>query len=114
MATQIPLRNIWLLFLYAANLVQFRDQYDHEVETARDLPDLVARLLTHVVEVRMRLKATWAQRKPTHRTRSARAHPAPYVQNWRAHPQRPFDNHPGTIGAIRHPRYTKTRLIPSR
>jgi 5-methylcytosine-specific restriction enzyme subunit McrC len=54
MATEIPLRNIWLLFLYAANLVQFRDRYDYQVETARDLPDLVARLLTHVVEERLR------------------------------------------------------------
>jgi len=26
MAEQIPLRNIWLLFLYAADLVQFKDQ----------------------------------------------------------------------------------------
>ncbi len=54
MATTIPLRNIWLLFLYAADLVQFKGRTDHQVETARDLPDLVARLLTHVVEERLR------------------------------------------------------------
>lgn len=54
MATAIPLRNIWMLFLYAADLVQFRGRFDHQVETARDLPDLVARLLTHVVEERLR------------------------------------------------------------
>jgi 5-methylcytosine-specific restriction enzyme subunit McrC len=54
MADPIPLRNIWLLFLYAADLVQFRDRFDNEVEAARDLPDLVARLLTHVVEDRLR------------------------------------------------------------
>lgn len=54
MATAIPLRNIWLLFLYAADLVQFKGRFDHQVETARDLPDLVARLLTHVVEERLR------------------------------------------------------------
>lgn len=54
MAEPIPLRNIWLLFLYAANLVQFRDRVDTEVEAARDLPDLVARLLTHAVEERLR------------------------------------------------------------
>lgn len=54
MAATIPLRNIWLLFLYAADLVQFKGRFDQEVETARDLPDLVARLLTHVVEERLR------------------------------------------------------------
>lgn len=54
MAEAIPLRNIWLLFLYAADLVQFRDRFDHEVELARDLPDLVARLLSKIVEERLR------------------------------------------------------------
>ncbi|MCC5975574.1 MAG: hypothetical protein JJT81_16195, partial [Rubellimicrobium sp.] len=53
-ATPIPLRNIWLLFLYAADLVRFRDRFDSEVEAARDLPDLVARLLVHTVEERLR------------------------------------------------------------
>jgi 5-methylcytosine-specific restriction enzyme subunit McrC len=53
MADTIPLRNIWVLFLYAADLVQFRDRFDQQVEAARDLPDLVARLLTHVVEERL-------------------------------------------------------------
>lgn len=37
MAERIPLRNIWVLFLYTANLVQFRDRFDHQVEVARDL-----------------------------------------------------------------------------
>lgn len=50
----IPLRNIWLLFLYAADLVQFQDRFHSEVEAATDLPDLVARLLVHVVEERLR------------------------------------------------------------
>ncbi len=54
MAEPIPLRNIWLLFLYAADMVQFRDRFDNQVESARDIPDLVARLLTHVVEQRLR------------------------------------------------------------
>lgn len=54
MAVPIPLRNIWILFLYAADLVQFKDRFDHQVETARDLADLVARILTHVVEERLR------------------------------------------------------------
>jgi 5-methylcytosine-specific restriction enzyme subunit McrC len=54
MAEAIPLRNIWLLFLYAADLVQFQGRFDHQVETPRDLPDLVARLLVNVVEERLR------------------------------------------------------------
>ena len=53
-AGTIPLRNIWLLFLYAADLVEFRDRFEGEIEPARDLPDLVGRLLTHVVEGRLR------------------------------------------------------------
>ncbi|MBO9429590.1 hypothetical protein [Sulfitobacter sp. R18_1] len=54
MSTKIPLRNIWILFLYAADLVQLRDRFERDVENARDLPDLVGRLLAHVVEDRLR------------------------------------------------------------
>lgn len=54
MAERIPLRNIWLLFLYAADLVRFRDALDTETEAARDLPELLARLLVRVVQERMR------------------------------------------------------------
>lgn len=54
MAAAIPLRNVWLLFLYAADLVQFKGRFDHQVEVARDIPDLVARLLAQVVEQRLR------------------------------------------------------------
>lgn len=54
MATPIPLRNIWLLFLYAADLVQFKDSTTVEAESARNLPELLARLLTKVVQQRLR------------------------------------------------------------
>ncbi|MDT7518197.1 5-methylcytosine-specific restriction endonuclease system specificity protein McrC [Rhodoferax sp. TBRC 17660] len=54
MATPIPLRNIWLLFLYAADLVQFKDSTQVEAESARNLPELLARLLTQVVRQRLR------------------------------------------------------------
>lgn len=54
MAYEIPLRNIWILFLYAANLVQLRGRFERDVEEARDLPDLVGRLTAHVVEDRLR------------------------------------------------------------
>lgn len=54
MTTHIPLRNIWLLFLYAADLVQFKDATQVEAEKARNLPELLARLLTEVVQQRLR------------------------------------------------------------
>lgn len=54
MAATIPLRNIWLLFLYAADLVQFKDATQVEAEHARNLPELLARLLTKVVQQRLR------------------------------------------------------------
>lgn len=50
----IPLRNIWLLFLYAADLVRFKDAISVEAEAARDLPELLARLLVRVVQQRLR------------------------------------------------------------
>lgn len=54
MAETIPLRNIWLLFLYAADLVRFKDATRVQAEAARDLPELLARLLVRVVEQRLR------------------------------------------------------------
>lgn len=65
MGVAIPLRNIWLLFLYAADLVQFKGSFEHQVETARDLPDLVARLLIHVVEERLRRNLSRGYRAQT-------------------------------------------------
>jgi 5-methylcytosine-specific restriction enzyme subunit McrC len=53
MADPIPLRNLWLLLLYAADLAQLRGHFESDVETARDLPELVARLLVNVVEERL-------------------------------------------------------------
>ena len=51
---RIPLRNIWFLFLYAADLARFMGRFDAEVEESPELPDLVARLLCHAVELRLR------------------------------------------------------------
>jgi 5-methylcytosine-specific restriction enzyme subunit McrC len=65
MAAPIPLRNIWLLFLYASDLVQFRGRFDQQVEAARDLPDLIARLLTHVVDERLRRNLSRGYRQRT-------------------------------------------------
>lgn len=54
MAETIPLRNIWLLFLYAADLVRFKEAASVQAEAARDLPELAARLLVRVVQQRLR------------------------------------------------------------
>lgn len=51
---RIPLRNIWFLFLYAADLARFAGRFDAEVEESPELPDLVARLMCHAVELRLR------------------------------------------------------------
>lgn len=51
---RIPVRNIWLLFLYASNLARFHGQFESEIEEAPDFPELIARLLCYVTERRLR------------------------------------------------------------
>jgi 5-methylcytosine-specific restriction enzyme subunit McrC len=51
---RIPLRNLWLLLLYASDLARFLGRFDAAVEKAADLPSLIARLLAYVVERRLR------------------------------------------------------------
>ena len=51
---KIPIKNVWLLFLYASDLAQFIDRYEAEVEDSPDFKSLIARLLCHAVERRMR------------------------------------------------------------
>jgi 5-methylcytosine-specific restriction enzyme subunit McrC len=51
---RIPVRNIWLLFLYASNLARFHGQHMAAVEDAPDFPSLVARLLCYAVDRRLR------------------------------------------------------------
>jgi len=53
-SSQIPLRNIWLLFLYAADLARFKGQLSIEAESSSDLPELIARFLVKVVQQRLR------------------------------------------------------------
>lgn len=52
--TRIPIRNLWLLLLYASDLVRVGERFDAEVEGSSDLPDLIARLLCFAVERRLR------------------------------------------------------------
>lgn len=51
---RIPVRNIWLLFLFASNLARFHGQYAAEVEESPDFPSLIARLLCYAVDWRLR------------------------------------------------------------
>ena len=51
---RIPVRNIWLLFLYASDLARFSDRFSAQMlEDDADLPSLVARLLAYAVELRL-------------------------------------------------------------
>lgn len=62
---RIPVRNIWLLFLYAHNLAKFYGQHAAEVETSPDFPSLVGRILCYAVERRLRrnLSRDYVQRR---------------------------------------------------
>lgn len=61
----IPVRNMWVLLAYAADLAVFRDRFDGELDDAAELPDVLARLLTEVVERRLRrnLSRTYEPRR---------------------------------------------------
>lgn len=52
---RIPVRNLWLLMLYASDLFRIRGtgQFGTE-DSPDDLPDLVAEILAHAVELRLR------------------------------------------------------------
>ena len=62
---RIPVRNIWLLMLYASDLYQELPQEQRvAIEDAPDdLPNLVAEILTHAVERRMRRNLTFGYRR---------------------------------------------------
>lgn len=51
---KIPVRNIWLLFLYASDLASFHGRFDADVEKSSDIATLIARLLVYSVEHRLR------------------------------------------------------------
>lgn len=51
---KIPVRNVWLLFLFAYDLAWFHGRFDAEIEDSPDFKSLIARLLCHVVEIRLK------------------------------------------------------------
>jgi 5-methylcytosine-specific restriction enzyme subunit McrC len=56
---RIPVRNLWLLMLYASKLTRFGNRFNALVEAdLDDLPDMVARLLVEAVEYRLRRNLT--------------------------------------------------------
>ena len=56
---RIPVRNLWLLMLYASELTQFSEPFDALVDDeVDDLPSLVGRLLTEEMERRRRRNLT--------------------------------------------------------
>lgn len=50
----IPVRNLWMLLVYAADLAEFQEAIDSDVDGDAELADLLARLLVVVVERRLR------------------------------------------------------------
>lgn len=56
---RIPVRNLWLLMLYASDLTQVRGAFNAIVDDdIEELPDLIARLLANSVEHRLRRNLT--------------------------------------------------------
>ena len=51
---KIPVRNVWLLFLYASGLATFKGTFTGQVEQSPDFKSLVARLLCYATEKRLR------------------------------------------------------------
>ena len=51
---EIPVRNVWFLFLFAYDLSRFHGRFEAEIEDSPDFKSLIARLLCHVVEIRLK------------------------------------------------------------
>ena len=60
---KIPVRNVWFLFLYANDLARFLGRFDAEIEDSPDFRSLIARLLCHVLENRLRRNLSFGYRK---------------------------------------------------
>lgn len=60
---KIPVHNVWFLFLYAHDLAQFHGRFEAEIEKSPDFKALVARLLCHAVETRLRRNLSFGYRR---------------------------------------------------
>lgn len=60
---RIPVRNLWLLMLYASDLYRTRGSESFDLEEAPDdLPELIAEILAHAVEERQRRRLSLSYR----------------------------------------------------
>lgn len=59
---KIPVRNVWLLFLYASGLAQFSGRFNAQIEGSPDFKSLLARLLCYVTERRLRRNLSFGYR----------------------------------------------------
>lgn len=60
---KIPVRNVWFLFLYAYDLARFQGRFEAEIEDSPDFKSLIARLLCHAVETRLRRNLSFGYRR---------------------------------------------------
>ena len=60
---KIPVRNVWFLFLYAHDLARFQGRFEAEIEDSPDFKSLIARLLCHVLETRLRRNLSFGYRR---------------------------------------------------
>ncbi|MCB1355240.1 MAG: hypothetical protein KDK53_01635 [Maritimibacter sp.] len=60
---RIPVRNVWFLFLYAYDLARFQGRFEAEIEGSPDFRSLIARLLGHAVETRLRRNLSFGYRR---------------------------------------------------
>ena len=60
---KIPVRNVWFLFLYAHDLARFQGRFEAEIEDSPNFKSLIARLLCHVLETRLRRNLSFGYRR---------------------------------------------------
>ena len=60
---KIPVCNVWFLFLYAHDLARFQGRFEAEIEDSPDFKSLIARLLCHVLETRLRRNLSFGYRR---------------------------------------------------
>lgn len=60
---KIPVRNVWLLFLYAHDLARFQGRFEGDIEDSPNFKSLIARLLCHILEIRLRRNLSFGYRR---------------------------------------------------